>query len=303
MSAEKKPSYLREMLTHQGNVYAGLGSLAAATMLSIPFGFGIGAIPLVVFAAGEIIAAMYVPASIAFRDRVDRQWRNRERVTTRDRLLTEIDARAKRTGLQQQTMNAYSRMASRVASLYSRADDAQSRLSVADVERLDDATIEYLYMWLASLVMEERGDAIKPTEIEGRISMLDKDIASPKAGADLRQLQKARADYVNILERHHRMQSRLRALDAAMLSMPDQLEEIYQTIMTTPLSEDVGTRLEESIAKLRLQEDIEAELDGDLATAVPGLAALPRQSASLSNNAIRSPRLAVVAGGRTQQSK
>jgi hypothetical protein len=57
-----------------------------------------------------------------------------------------------------------------------------------------------------------------------------------------------------------------------MLSMPDQLDEIYQTIMTLPVSEDVGTRLEEAIGKLRLQEDIEADLASDLADALPGVA-------------------------------
>ena len=122
------------------------------------------------------------------------------------------------------------------------------------------------------------------------MAFLDREIASPEPGADLRQLQKARAEYVVILERHNRMISRKRALDAAMLSMPDQLEEIYQTIMTTPLTEDVGSQLEESIAKLRLQEDIEAELAGDMTEAVPGIAALHR----IEN---RAPRLAAVAGG------
>lgn len=293
--ADEKPSYVRELLSSQGNLNAGLGSLAAAAVLSIPFGFGIGAIPLVAFAAGEIIAALYVPSSIKFRDGVDRKWRARARAATRQRLLAEIDARARRTSVLQQTMNAYSRMASRVASLYSRADDRQTRLSFGDVERLDDATIQFLSMWLASLVMDERGDAIKPREIEERIAFLGREIASPKPGADLRQLHKARAEYVAILERHNRMISRKRALDAAMLSMPDRLEEIYQTIMTAPLSEEVGSWLDESIAKLRLQEDIEAELAGDVAEAVPGMATPPPRGEN------RVPHLAAVAGGRSKQ--
>jgi len=67
------------------------------------------------------------------------------------------------------------------------------------------------------------------------------------------------------------MMSRKTAIEAAMLSMPDQMEEIYQTIMTTPASEDIGSRLEDSIEKLRLQEDIEAELSGELEAALPGM--------------------------------
>jgi len=57
-----------------------------------------------------------------------------------------------------------------------------------------------------------------------------------------------------------------------MLSIPDQLDEIYQTIMTLPASEDVGSRLEEAVGKLRLQEDIEADLASGLAEALPGVA-------------------------------
>ena len=44
--AEETPPYVREVLTSQANLYAFLGSLAAAALLSIPFGFGIGAVPV-----------------------------------------------------------------------------------------------------------------------------------------------------------------------------------------------------------------------------------------------------------------
>jgi hypothetical protein len=38
--AEAKPSYVKEVLTSQTNLYAFLGSLAVGALLSIPFGFG-----------------------------------------------------------------------------------------------------------------------------------------------------------------------------------------------------------------------------------------------------------------------
>jgi hypothetical protein len=62
MAEEQKPSYLREWLTSQTNVYAFLASTGAAAVLSIPFGFGIGAVPLIAFAAGDIIASMFIPS-------------------------------------------------------------------------------------------------------------------------------------------------------------------------------------------------------------------------------------------------
>ncbi len=163
-------------------------------------------------------------------------------------------------------------MYERVQSLYQRAETGHGRLAYRDVEQLDDVSLEYLALWLALLVMDDRAESVNLREVETKVAALERELAAPRPGTDLRQLQKARADYLAVIERHNRMLSRRRALEAAMLSMPDQLDEIYQTIMTLPVSEEVGTRLEEAIGKLRLQEDIEADLASDLAEAVPGVA-------------------------------
>lgn len=272
------------MLTSQGNMYAGLGSMAAAALLSIPFGFGVGAIPLIAFAAGELIAAMYVPGSIGFRDAVDRRFRSSNRKATRKRLLEEIQARIKKKGSFDQTFNTWLRMTERVDSLYRHAADTRTNLAVIEIERLDDATLEYLCIWLARLVMEDRAESVNMKEIEQRVSVIDRELAAARPGVDSRQLQKARAEYVALVERHNRMLSRKTAIEAAMLSMPDQMEEIYQTIMTTPASEDVGSRLEDSIEKLRLQEDIEAELSGEIEAALPGMISPLQHTASTNRN-------------------
>jgi hypothetical protein len=186
--------------------------------------------------------------------------------------MMEIQKRSGKRTLPSANLRTYQRMYERVQSLYQRADTGHGRLAYRDVEQLDDVTLEYLALWLALLVMDDRAESVNLREVELKVAALERELAAPRPGTDLRQLQKARADYVAIIERHNRMLSRRRALEAAMLSMPDQLDEIYQTIMTLPVTEDVGTRLEEAIGKLRLQEDIEADLASDLADAVPGVA-------------------------------
>jgi hypothetical protein len=268
---ENQPSYLKEMLTSQGNMYAGLASVAAAVLLSIPFGFGFGAIPLIAFAAGEFIAAMYIPATITFRDAADRRFRARNRAAARNRLLDEIQARDKKRTAFDQTLKTWRKMSERVESLYRHAAETRTNLRIIEIERLDDATIEYLCIWLARLVMEDRAESVNLKEIEQRVAMINRELEAARPGVDARQLQKAKAEYFALVERHNRMMSRKTAIEAAMLSMPDQMEEIYQTIMTTPASEDIGSRLEDSIEKLRLQEDIEAELSGELEAALPGM--------------------------------
>ncbi|RDE52111.1 MAG: hypothetical protein DVS81_02450 [Candidatus Accumulibacter meliphilus] len=272
MAEEGKPPYVREVLTSQANLYAFLGSLAAAALLSIPFGFGIGAVPLIAFAAGEVLAVLHIPSLPSFREQVDRRWRARARQASREQLFAELQKRAgKREGYSHR-LRTYQRMLERVDSLYQRAETGLSRLHYRDVEQLDDVTLEYLGLWLSGLVMDDRVESINLQEVDAMLAGIERELASPRRGTDLRQLQKARTDYVDLIERHNRMQSRRRALEAAMLSMPDQLAEIYQTIMTLPASEDIGNRLEEAVGKLRLQEDIEADLASGLAEALPGVA-------------------------------
>lgn len=252
-------------------MYAGLVSVAAAVLLSIPFGFGFGAIPLIAFAAGEFIAAMYVPATITFRDAADRRFRAKNRAAARNRLLDEIQARDKKRTAFDQTLKTWRKMSERVEALYRHAAETRTNMLIIEIERLDDATIEYLCIWLARLVMEDRAESVNLKEIEQRVAMINRELEAARPGVDARQLQKAKAEYLALVERHNRMMSRKTAIEAAMLSMPDQMEEIYQTIMTTPASEDIGSRLEDSIEKLRLQEDIEAELSGELEAALPGM--------------------------------
>lgn len=269
--ADQQPSYLRAMLTSSGNTYAALGSLATATLLSIPFGFGVGAIPLIAFAAGEAIAAMYVPSMSTFRARVDRRHRQAVREATRQNLFDEIDRRSRSKQNFEQIVRRYRRMTEHVDSLYSLAADSRTQLSAPDVERLEDAGLEFLCVHLALMIIDDRTASINPREIAQRIDAIDRDLASPRQGSDLRALQKARADYQNLLLRHSRMLSRKTVLEAASLSMPDQMEEIYQTIITAPMADGLGDKLADALDSLRLQEDIESELAQDLNDAVPGL--------------------------------
>lgn len=259
------------MLTSQGNLYAALGSLAAGALLSIPFGFGVGVLPLIAFAAGETIAAMYLPGSLTFRERADRKFRTQNREITRKRLLEEIQARVKKQTAFDQPFKVWLRMRDRVDSLYRHAEDTKTMVSVQEVERLHDTTIEYLYIWLAKLVIEDRAESINLRDIEQRVSVIDREIAAARPGVDIRQLQKARAEYGSLVERHNRMLSRKTAIEAAMLSIPDQLEELYQSIITNPTSAGFGSKLDELTDKMRLQEDIEAELSGEIEAALPGV--------------------------------
>jgi hypothetical protein len=159
-------------------------------------------------------------------------------------------------------------MYERVQSLYQRAETGHGRLAYRDVEQLDDVTLEYLALWLALLVMDDRAESVNLREVEPSWR-LERELAAPRSGTDLRQLQKARADYAAVIERHQPHAEPAAgarggdAVDArpARRNLPDDHDPAGP--------KRSATRLEEAIGKLRLQEDIEADLASDLAEACP----------------------------------
>ena len=86
----QKTSYLTEMLTSQGNLYAVLGGAAVATIAAIPFGLVGAAIPLLALGVGEVLAALVVPDMPSFRAKVDENKRRQERTNVRAQILQEI---------------------------------------------------------------------------------------------------------------------------------------------------------------------------------------------------------------------
>ena len=268
------------MLLSNGNMVAALGSVAAGVLLSLPYGFAAGLLPIIGFAAGETIAAMFIPYSENFRARVDKKYREQVREATRSHLLDEIEKRDQHSE-GAGSHESYLRMLDRVTSLYRVANDSRTRLSLRDVEKLDDATLDYLRMRLAALIIEERARAVVLKDVEARLQIIERDLAASRPGSDQVQLQKARNEYLSLITRHRRMLSRKLGIEAAILSMPDQMDEIYQTIVTAPTGVDVDSKLAESIAKLGLEEDLEAELEGALRETAPELSARQENRPSL----------------------
>lgn len=249
-----------------------LAAFATSVLLSIPYGFNAALVPLIGLVAGEAIAAMFIPYSENFRAKVDKKYREQARESARQHLLDEIKKREAIQFRSFGSFDAYHRMLQHVSSLYRIAEDSRTQLSMSDVEKLDDATLDYLSIWLALMVIEERANAVSISDVEVRLERIDDELADIKPGTDQLQLQKARNEYLSLITRQRRMLSRKPAMEAAILSMPDQMDEIYQTIVTSPSSSDVDSKLADSIAKLGLEEDLEAELEGALRDTLPSIA-------------------------------
>lgn len=264
---KKKISYLMEMLKHRYSLYGGLGSLAAATALSIPFGFGIATLPVLGFAAATGIAALFIPGSNWWRYKVDRQKSVEQRETVRKYLLGEIRQRVE---YDNRYWSVYHRMLERRDSLRRMAEARESALTQEEVDRLDDATVDFLGLWLGRIAIYERHQAFSADDLESRIEDIDAQLESISATADKRRLLKAKSDLQELLRRRDEMKTRDAAADAAMLSMSDTFDEVYQRLMANPSREKVRVELDQAVERMNIEEELDYVLEEEVEAFLEG---------------------------------
>jgi hypothetical protein len=265
-SQTETPSYLWEMLSSQKNIVTGLSAAAVGTALSIPFGFGVGLIPVILFAAGDAIAAMFVPNSMRFRRAVDLKYRRLRRENVRRHLLEELVTRLPGEAGE---LSVYRRMLDRIQSLRALAANRSSSLGESDVERLDDACVDYLALLLAKRLLEERKQAMDCTALQGRAESIRARLQGSKNIADRRTLQKALDDVETLIERYRRLEHRETAIDAALLAMPDTLEEIYHNMITNPNASNAADYLQSAVERLRVEEELDYAVAAEVESVTP----------------------------------
>ena len=145
--------------------------------------------------------------------------------------------------------------------LYRIAGEASSQLSYDDAERVDKASVDYLALWLAQVTIQERLRSGEEATLDRRLREAERSLAEVQEDDPrYRLLKMARDDYAAIKLRHDRLVARRMSIDAALVSLPDQVEEIYQMVVASPYSSVLGSKLGESLSRLQLEEDIEMEL-------------------------------------------
>ena len=258
---DKKVSYVKEMLKHPTNVYSFLGAVTAAAILSIPFGLGIGALPLIAFAAGEGIASLFVPSDPRFRANVDKRMRGEAREKNRMYLVQEI---TRRVHSSDEGWLKYRRIREVIDSLTEVAQHRKTSLTEREVERLDDASLNFLGLWLAKLVIKERRASIDTQDLAARMADIDLTIEETQSAEERRRLSKARDDLERIFNRRKSLDSRATSVDAALLSMIDTFEEVYQQIATAPTSPEVQRHLDDAVDRLTIEEGLDLAVEEEL---------------------------------------
>lgn len=255
---EEKPSYLAEMLLSQTNVNLGLATLAGAAVAAIPLGLAGAAIPLVLFGAGEAIASMFVPSSQTFRNFVDRKHRAKKRAAFIEHLRKQIERLAMRD---HDNWGTYQRMVDRATSIKDLRKHRKDVISERDLERLEDAAMDYLSLWLTQLSIDDRLDSLGASGIERQLRVTEQRLEKNPTDVTLR---KAKADLEALLQRTERLKRRKTVVDTALLALPDAVEEIYHAAITSPTAGNVASRLHEAVERLHVEQELDSKLDAEL---------------------------------------
>jgi hypothetical protein len=266
MSMQPAPepvSYLRAWLGSQTNLMTLLGGGLASVVASIPAGLPGLLGGLVVLGAAQVIAALVMPDLPKFRSKVDRQARRATIDRRRARLQQELFQL--HGGLERVSGMAmwqkYQAVVERATVLYRIAGEANSQLSYDDAERVDKASVDYLALWLAEVTIKERLRSGEEATIDQRLRDAERALeAVEESDPRYNLLKMARDDYASIKRRHDKLAARRMSIEAALVSLPDQVEEIYQIVVASPYSNALGSKLGESLSRLELEEDIELEL-------------------------------------------
>jgi hypothetical protein len=234
-----------------------LASGVAAIFASIPLGWAGLALVGVVALGTEVLAALAIPGLPSFRAWVDREQQQQVRAQRRVQLLNELSSYGDSNALA-----TYQHMVNRVQALYQTAGDSRTTLTRPDVEKLEDLTVDYLGLCVVNLSLKQRKDRANDDVVLKRIAGIQTQLqASGLPEDEARQLRSALAEYTEVMNRARRLAVRRSALEATLLSMPDKMEEVYQLVITSPYSSDMGSKLEESLARLRIAEEVAAEFE------------------------------------------
>jgi hypothetical protein len=258
-SDTEPPSYVREMLFSQTNLNAFLASLAGGALLALPLGLAGFAIPLVLFGAGDAIAALFIPYSPKFRERIDIKHRRLRREAITAHLSREI---SRRTDSEDTRWGVHQRLRERAQSLREAKEvPGGAQITRQDVERMDDATLDYLALWLAALSLSERLRSLDERDLRRRLAESQKRLED--APTD-RTIAKAKADIEQLLERRQRLAARRTVVETALLALPDAVEEIFQAALTSPTAGEIGRKLQEAVDRLEVEEELEASFNQEM---------------------------------------
>lgn len=183
-------------------------------------------------------------------------------------------------------VDAYNAMLDRIQALRKAVDNGHSRLSGHDVERIEEALVDYLSLWVSRLSISNHRLSTRSGDIEDSIKDIEKRIKSARSQLEHEQLVRAVNDHNETLARRDNMRARDAAIEAVMRSLPDKVEEIHQLAMLSRSPSSFDNRLEDCLSRLHIAERVDEEMRQLLAPPSPSASTPSRRQASFSATSI-----------------
>jgi len=267
-------SYFKEMVGHPATLGGGMMSIiAGAATLLVTGTFSFALLPAMAFVGGVAIASMFVPSSPVFRDYINRARKAQAREDERAVLLEEIHKQSPDPHIEDWNRRGqdayadywerYHRMLTRLESLKKIAASRDTNITNREMERLDEATLDFLRLFHARIMYRERMNTSNPRGVQTQIAQLDDQLKRVKSTNDRKRMEQAKADLEKILDRASGLQARDATTAASMLAMSDTFEEVCQRIVANPNS-GVTETLKDAEEKLSIEEDLLISVDNEI---------------------------------------
>jgi len=267
---EEDTNYFVEMVTSQGNINGILGAVGVGALLTFTGGLGLAAVPILLYAAGLGVASLFVPSSPVFQDAVNRRKRQERQEKTRNFLLAKIEEKRHFVdndgwlSSYSDYRSTYHRMRDRLVSLRKVAGDSHSNVSEREMERLEEATVDYLRVLYAKINVRERLTGNQTRKIERKISDLEGQIEAATTAADRRALGKLKQRLEKSLDNRARLPAKDAQCDGRLMVMAETFEEIYHRITSNPAASSVSEYLSEAADRLSIEEELEAAVEDEM---------------------------------------
>jgi hypothetical protein len=262
-------NYLVEMIGHPVSLSGLFASVICGAGLAVGIGVGAAAIPMVAWAGVQAVGALFLPSSPVFREWVDRRKRFERREELRGQLLKKIRAKAAAFPIESDVwlpgaLDQYERMRERLATLSNAAAATHAKISTYDVERLEDATIDFLRLVFSRLVLKERMDGAGTAEVRSQLRAVREQLCSVDSAVEKRRLTQAQADLERLLERRNALPAQDAATAAQLLTMSEAFEDVYQRVTSQGGPADVGEFLREATERLSIEEELAMSVDDEI---------------------------------------
>lgn len=257
-------SYEWEFFVHPTHTLVMMYVVALATIISVISIKGAG-IFLISSIVAEALAFLFVPSNPLFMNYVNHNRQKKELNSTRSRLKQAVFDMKNRSQYDSnmEHVAAYRKMVDRIDEMYEIAEDPSSKLSFEDVFQIDKSTIKFLACLVSLNNLDIRTKESDHDSVKQKIESIKQTISETTNPSERNRLERALKDYQNMLDRISNLKYKKLALEATLITLPDQIEELYQMILVSPqtMSESV---LSESLSRLRMEESIENELNVEI---------------------------------------